>query len=154
MAAPASPSSTIPPRTTYSCIRCADRKVKCDRQRPCSACVKHNVDCIFNPQQPPRKRHRRAKDQLLNDRLRHYEAILQKQGIDPNKLLDSSQASELLSRSNQTAAEGSRRIQLQPPSSTESEPSQSTTKTQLVHRQGQFKFVNKWVPSILYAVIR
>jgi hypothetical protein len=84
MTIPGSSSSTLSAggRPTYSCTRCADRKVKCDRQEPCSACVKHNVHCIFNPIQLSRPRHKRVKVKALTDQLRHYEALLQERGIE------------------------------------------------------------------------
>ena len=142
MATSASPSSSVPSRPTYSCIRCADRKVKCDRQSPCSACVKHNVDCVFKPSPPSRKRQKRVKDQVLTDRLRHYEALLQEQGIDPSKLPDTPD-SEPRSRSSYTVAMVPKEFQLQTPSSTESEPSQFIHKAQVVQGQGRSKFVDK-----------
>lgn len=143
-AAPSSSScsSSIPSRPTYSCIRCADRKVKCDRQRPCSACVKHNVDCVFNHLPPPRKRHKRIKDQILTDRLRHYEALLREQGIDPSKVPHTPDP-EPRRRSSHTVPVVPEEFQLQTPSSTESEPSRCINKTQVVHGQGRFKFVDK-----------
>jgi hypothetical protein len=75
-------------RLTFSCIRCAERKVKCDRQTPCSACTKHNVDCVFSTLKPPPKKHKRVKVQVLSDRINQYEALLQKHGIDRNELPD------------------------------------------------------------------
>ena len=158
MATTASASSSIPNRPTYSCIRCAERKVKCDRQRPCSTCVKRNVDCVFNPSQAPRKRHRRVKEQILTDRLRHYEALLQQQGLDPSKLpvpvpdtvpdtitdnLPDTPDSNPRRGSSQTVAAVPEESQLQTPSSIESEPSGCVNKTQLLHGQGRFKFVDK-----------
>ena len=138
----ASSSSSVPSRAIHSCIRCADRKVKCDRQRPCSACVKHNVACVFNPSPPPRKRHRRVKDQILTDRLRHYEALLQEQGIDPSKLPDTPN-SEPRRGSSHTVATVPQEFQLQTPSSIESKPSRSVSKAQVVYGQGRFKFIDK-----------
>ena len=37
-------------RKTYSCINCRRRKLKCDREQPCSRCQKegHPQNCIFN----------------------------------------------------------------------------------------------------------
>lgn len=132
MATATSSSSSITSRPTYSCIRCAERKVKCDRQRPCSSCMKHNVDCVFNLSQPPQKK--RVRHQVLTDRLRLYEALLQEHGIDPNKPLESLNPDR-------------RRIlddfRLQTPSSTESETTRSVSKTQVVHGQGCFKLVDK-----------
>ncbi|MCJ1396413.1 hypothetical protein MMC18_009303, partial [Xylographa bjoerkii] len=113
----------------------------CDRQRPCSACVKHNVDCVFNPSQPPQKRHKRVKDQILTDRLRRYEALLQEKGIDPRKLPDTP-VSKPRRRSSHTAAVVPDESQLQTPSSIDSEPSQCVNKTQIVHGQGRFNFVD------------
>jgi hypothetical protein len=142
MATAISSSSSTPSRPTYSCIRCADRKVKCDRQRPCSACVKHNVDCVFQPPPLPRKRHKRLKDQILVDRLRYYEALLQEQGVDPTRLQDTPDF-EPRHRSSHTMAVVPEEIQVQTPSSIDSEPTQSINKTQVVHGQGRFKLVNK-----------
>ena len=120
MATIAASPTKMPSRPTYSCIRCADRKVKCDRQRPCSACVKHNADCLFHASQPPQKKKRRSiKHQILTDRLKHYEALLQKQGIEPSKLSESP----------------------------ETGPSERIIKPQVIHRQGRFKFVDKYVIS-------
>ena len=36
-------------RKTYSCLDCRRRKLKCDRERPCSRCVKegHSESCAF-----------------------------------------------------------------------------------------------------------
>ncbi|PYI02291.1 fungal-specific transcription factor domain protein [Aspergillus sclerotiicarbonarius CBS 121057] len=42
----ADPSSTEDPKTP-SCTVCQRRKVRCDRQVPCSACVKHKAECIY-----------------------------------------------------------------------------------------------------------
>ena len=42
--------------TVRSCLACKQRKVKCDRQRPCSNCTRFNESCSF-PRTPIR-RHR------------------------------------------------------------------------------------------------
>ena len=136
MMSAASLPSNISNRPTYSCIRCADRKVKCDRQRPCGACVKHNADCVFNLAQPPRKK--RAKTQILADRLRQYEAVLQEQGIDPNKLPDTPKSGPRRVSSNIVVPKES---QVLTPSSIGSD--QCVNKTQVVHGQGRSQFVDK-----------
>lgn len=145
MATAAPPTSSMPNRPNYSCIRCANRKVKCDRQRPCSACTKRNVECVFNASQPPRKRQRRVKDQTLTDRLRLYETLLQEQGIDPSKLPDAPE-SEPCRRSSHAEAVVPETLQMQTPSSIETEslePNQCIITTQVVHGQGRSKFVDK-----------
>ena len=137
-----SSSSSTSNRPTYSCIRCADRKVKCDRQRPsCTACVKHNADCVFNPTQPPRKRYKRVKDQILIDRLKYYEALLQEQGIDPSKLPDPPN-SEPCRKSSHTATVIPEELPWQTTVSVESEPSRCISKTQVIHGQGHFRVID------------
>ncbi|KAJ5153056.1 uncharacterized protein N7482_009534 [Penicillium canariense] len=42
----------------YSCVVCHKRKVKCDRNEPCSNCAKASVECIYRPPPPPRRRKR------------------------------------------------------------------------------------------------
>ena len=140
MSTTAAPTSSRP---TYSCIRCAERKVKCDRQKPCSACVKHNVDCVFNISQPPRKRHKRV--QILTDRLKHYEALLQEQGITASQLPDTPD-SRHDRVPDDTAPAAAAEVQLQTPSSIDSDPAQHPAryqKSQVVHGQGRSKFVEK-----------
>ena len=141
-AAPPSTSLNVPNRPTYSCIRCADRKVKCDRQRPCSNCIKRNVDCVFHPSPPPRKKHKRVKEQILNDRLKHYEALLQEKGIDPSKVPDTPNL-EPGQRLNQPAPVVPEAVQVQTPSSIESDSNHSINKPQIVQGQGRSKFVDK-----------
>jgi hypothetical protein len=82
------PSSTSPQgvtlRPSYSCTRCSARKVRCDRQRPCGACTRHEVECVFKPPQAPGEKRKRAASpgQDLVSRLKHYERLLQERGID------------------------------------------------------------------------
>ncbi len=132
-------SSSTSNRATFACTRCAGRKVKCDRQRPCSACVKHNVDCRFNPVQPPRKRYKRVNIQVLTDRLKHCEALLQEQGVDPSKLPDtpSSEQFDQHHKPSQAAP-----VVPNTPSSIDSPPNRSINKTQVVHEKGRSQFVD------------
>jgi hypothetical protein len=44
--------------TSNSCVVCHNRKVKCDRQDPCSNCAKADVECIYRAPLPPRRRKR------------------------------------------------------------------------------------------------
>lgn len=129
-------------RATYSCTRCADRKVKCDRQRPCSNCSKRNLECIFNANPPVRKRQKRAKDQALTDRLKYYEELLHAQGVDPSQLPDTSEyAANRISEMAQQNANPE--LQLQTPSSITSDPERCISKSQLLHSEGKTKFVDK-----------
>ncbi|KAI1371338.1 fungal-specific transcription factor domain-containing protein [Hypoxylon crocopeplum] len=62
-----------------SCMFCRHRKVKCDRQHPCSNCAKTGSDCLYPPG-PGRapKRPRRTMDTQLVDRLSRLESIIRR----------------------------------------------------------------------------
>jgi Fungal Zn(2)-Cys(6) binuclear cluster domain len=125
-------------RPIYSCQRCAGRKVKCDRQNPCSACVKHKVECVYQTLQSLEKRPKRVKYQILVDRIRHYEALLQAHGIDPSNNQDSL-AREKVTGVNDTGL-------LVPTDSTRSfvfKPGCSSDEPHVVQSQGRSKFVEK-----------
>ncbi|KAG5981389.1 hypothetical protein E4U54_006652, partial [Claviceps lovelessii] len=64
-----------------SCVLCQQRKVRCDKKKPCAGCVKLGVDCRVVPPQPPRRRKKRLREKDLLDRLRKYEALLTENGI-------------------------------------------------------------------------
>ena len=162
MATAISQASNMPSRPTFSCIRCADRKVKCDRQNPCSACVKHNAECVFNLSQPPRKRRKGVKEQILTERLKQYEMLLQEQGIDTNKLQRPSRGTgpstqmTWMSGSSTVApteehAHGAidtlatpkeSQAQMPTPSSIDSDPGQTFHVTQVVQNQGRSTLVD------------
>ncbi|KAI9810456.1 MAG: hypothetical protein M1827_006232 [Pycnora praestabilis] len=65
----------------YSCVLCAQRKVKCDRRDPCSACIKSRVTCIFIDPAAPRRRKRKAPEVSLLARLKRYEELLKNYGV-------------------------------------------------------------------------
>lgn len=50
------------PRPVVSCLRCRDKKLRCDRSIPCTNCAKVNIasDCVYNSQgiQAARKQQR------------------------------------------------------------------------------------------------
>lgn len=128
-------------RPVYSCIRCSDRKVKCNRQNPCSACVKHNVDCVYNhnPSHPARKKHKRAQDSALVDRLKQYELLFQELGIDPDLRGKSTVAVKAV------PVPEAPQLQIASSPSIQSESGQCVNKTKIVHDQGRSKLVEKSV---------
>ncbi|KAI1757174.1 fungal-specific transcription factor domain-containing protein [Xylaria castorea] len=80
---PPDPDSSIVKVTRgHSCVLCQQRKVRCDKKKPCSNCVKAGVDCRVVPPQPPRRRKKRIPERDLVDRLRKYEALLSQAGIE------------------------------------------------------------------------
>ncbi|KAL1986092.1 hypothetical protein VTN96DRAFT_6989 [Rasamsonia emersonii] len=94
---PANSSSQRP--KTHACVLCQKRKVRCDRNEPCSGCVKAQVECVFREPLPPRRRKRKP-EAILLARLKRYEEILGRNGIDPNVLDGSSENSAGSSRHN------------------------------------------------------
>ncbi|KAI1169572.1 fungal-specific transcription factor domain-containing protein [Nemania sp. FL0916] len=75
-------SSVVKVTRGHSCVLCQQRKVRCDKKKPCSNCVRANVDCRVVPPQPPRRRKKRIPERDLVDRLRKYEALLSQNGIE------------------------------------------------------------------------
>jgi hypothetical protein len=57
-----------------ACVLCQHRKIKCDRNTPCSNCLKANVTCTPSTPAPARKRRRPNQD--LQERLARCEALL------------------------------------------------------------------------------
>ncbi|WQF90074.1 Putative zn(2)Cys(6) fungal-type DNA-binding domain-containing protein [Colletotrichum destructivum] len=78
-----SPQSTSPPSCQHKhvCSLCARRKVKCDKAEPCSNCVKSKAQCVYEVPIQPRPRKRAADEELLA-RLRTYEELMRKHGVD------------------------------------------------------------------------
>lgn len=70
-----SPSTTTKPGRVLACVRCQQRKVKCDRKFPCSNCIRSRVQC---EQTAPvlHRRKRRFPERELLDRIRRYEDLL------------------------------------------------------------------------------
>lgn len=64
-----------------SCVLCQQRKVRCDRNKPCANCVKAGAECRVIPPQPPRRRKKRLQEKDLLDRLRKYESLLSQHGV-------------------------------------------------------------------------
>ncbi|KAF2157034.1 hypothetical protein K461DRAFT_283833 [Myriangium duriaei CBS 260.36] len=63
-----------------SCVSCQQRKVKCERKRPCTNCVKAGTQCVAAALAPRQRRRRFAERDLL-DRIRQYEALLRRHSI-------------------------------------------------------------------------
>ena len=65
----------------HSCVLCQQRKVRCDKNKPCANCVKAQVECRVVPPQPPRRRKKKPQERELVERLRKYEALLSQYGV-------------------------------------------------------------------------
>ncbi|KAJ2907336.1 putative c6 zinc finger domain-containing protein [Zalerion maritima] len=66
----------------HSCVLCQQRKVRCDKNKPCANCIKAQVECRVVPPQPPRRRKKKLSERELVERLRRYESLLAENGID------------------------------------------------------------------------
>lgn len=81
------PSSSLGPSSSHkltrgtSCVLCQQRKVRCDKNKPCSNCVKAGVDCRVVPPAPPRRRKKRLQERDLIERLKKYEDLLRDNNV-------------------------------------------------------------------------
>ncbi|KAK3324172.1 fungal-specific transcription factor domain-containing protein [Cercophora scortea] len=66
----------------HSCVLCQQRKVRCDKQKPCANCVKAQVECRVVPPHPPRRRKKKPHERDLIERLRKYETLLSQHGVN------------------------------------------------------------------------
>jgi len=82
----------------HSCVLCQQRKVRCDKLKPCANCKKAQVECRVVPPQPPRRRKKKPHERDLIERIRRYEALLSQAGVnfDPiaHELVASSKPSD------------------------------------------------------------
>ncbi|KAH7091573.1 hypothetical protein FB567DRAFT_558421 [Paraphoma chrysanthemicola] len=73
---------------SYSCVLCAQRKVRCDRNPGgCANCTKARVNCIYKPPPPPRRRKKGDRDVDTTVRLRIYEDALRQLQVDPEAIV-------------------------------------------------------------------
>ena len=68
--------------TEFSCVVCTQRKVRCDKNKPCKNCVKAGIKCEVAPPPPPRRRKRKLDEQELLRKLAKYEEFMEKKGVD------------------------------------------------------------------------
>lgn len=85
------PSKT---QRVLACVRCQQRKVKCDRKFPCSHCIKHQVQCV-PAALLPRQRRRRFPERVLLDQLRRYEDLLRQHNVAFEPLLQDAAQSKI-----------------------------------------------------------
>ncbi|CAI6309239.1 unnamed protein product [Periconia digitata] len=93
-ASPTPPESTEPShrqqpfQKSFSCVLCAQRKVRCDRTAGgCSNCIRSRVNCVYKTPPPPRRQKRGLREVDSRARLRIYEEVLRKLGVDPEALV-------------------------------------------------------------------
>lgn len=134
-------SGASPAASKFACVSCFERKVKCDKRNPCTACIRHRVQCVFRPTKPTRKKRRTAEQALLNERLKRYEALLQDKGINPNTESDKIEAEDHDKTDQPEAAETV--WQLPTPAPSLSGPQETIFKPKLVQGHSDSKFIDK-----------
>lgn len=78
----AAPTPQPKPQRLLACIRCQQRKVKCERKYPCKHCTRAGVQAECAPASlAPRQRKRRFPERYLLERVRQYEDLLQQHNI-------------------------------------------------------------------------
>ena len=78
---PASEPAVMKLTRGHSCVLCQQRKVRCDKQKPCANCVKAQVECRVVPPHPPRRRKKKPHERDLIEKLRKYESLLSQHGV-------------------------------------------------------------------------
>jgi hypothetical protein len=68
--------------TEYSCVVCTQRKVRCDKAKPCRNCLKAGIACEVAPPAPPRRRKRKLDERELVKRLAKYEELMDRNGVE------------------------------------------------------------------------
>ncbi|KUJ19413.1 uncharacterized protein LY89DRAFT_716926 [Mollisia scopiformis] len=79
--APSSQSQPAKSQRILACVRCQQRKVKCNRQFPCESCNTSRVKCVPSTLAPRGPRRRRFPERELLDRLRKYEDLLRENNV-------------------------------------------------------------------------
>lgn len=73
---------------SFSCVLCAQRKVRCDRlPGGCANCTKARVSCVYKAPPPARRRKKGERDIDVTTRLRLYEDALRQLGVDPEDVV-------------------------------------------------------------------
>ncbi|PSR78258.1 fungal-specific transcription factor domain-domain-containing protein, partial [Coniella lustricola] len=125
---PATPAAAALP--LRSCVVCRQRKIRCDRARPCSSCSRSACECVY-PSGRGRapKRSRRDMEAQLTDKLVRMEAIIRRLASE-----NASQATALSARPGEPPVSSSSSSHAQNKHvSSPAAPSAASVETQLSH---------------------
>lgn len=135
----------------FSCVLCAQRKVKCDKKPVgCNNCTKARVPCIYKAPPPPRRRRKGIRDVDTTTKLRVYEDALRNVGIDPDTLLNQASSSGE-DQSNQTIVNTASANQ---PGTSLSKESTPTEVGVLVTEQGKSRYLENGIWTSLRSEFR
>jgi len=79
--APSPSSQPSKPQRVLACVRCQQRKIKCDRRFPCANCNTSSAQCVPATLTLRGRRRRRFPERDLLERLRKYEDLLRQNNI-------------------------------------------------------------------------
>lgn len=135
----------------FSCVLCAQRKVKCDK-RPggCNSCTKARVPCIYKAPPPPRRRRKGVRDVDTATKLRIYEDALRQAGIDPESLVRQASPYDPHARSNR----GADRAALSEPRADLTEQKLATEIGVLITDQGKSRYLENGIWTSLRSEFR
>ena len=104
-------------RIERSCLRCHQRKVRCDKKSPCASCVRLGVLCSYPGPEAGVRRPHRATISDVSERLARLERIIQSMSHDSDSHYENDQSTTSVGTSpnRSTSAE---RLTSQAPSST------------------------------------
>lgn len=146
-------STSEPRKSIIACVHCSRRKVRCDHQNPCSACVKHRVKCEYQQRRQPQQRASRhtltAEVKALTEKVKRLELLLQEHDIDP-KAPPETPGSAQSHSPDQVAPAVEEETQPNAASTVGTEPGGTVSRAQLVHGQGAYTFVNNSLMSSVH----
>lgn len=128
-------------RLSFSCSTCRARKVRCDKQHPCSNCVKAGVECVFlSPTRGKRKRTKPVKEGL-HAKLKRYKTLLESHGV----VTDASDSGDISEEDSPTF------VDAPPPDKAASLGNDATkqfssTDAKIVHEEGSSRYYDKYAP--------
>ena len=145
MEADRSSAPSSKPATTHSCQRCAVRKIRCDKQQPCAACVKADARCEPRVVRPPRRKRGLNRNEILSGRLAQYEKLLQQKDVGPVGLTRTPGHNASSLTTNGTVSTTKERSPSQAPDVPPAQPLGVGSRPQLLHDKGRSKYIDKFV---------
>ncbi|KAF7544306.1 hypothetical protein G7Z17_g10061 [Cylindrodendrum hubeiense] len=122
-----------------ACVLCQHRKIKCDRNTPCSNCLKANVTCTPSIPAPARKRRRPNQD--LQERLARCEELL-KQYADGSVPSPTVQSAQIPSRERDGSQSD---VSVTTPTGSESQPPKWKPPGKMVKDDGGVRFMDSYL---------
>ncbi|KAI1421576.1 fungal-specific transcription factor domain-containing protein [Xylaria sp. FL1777] len=130
------------PTKVLACVHCQYRKIKCDRQQPCSNCIKAKIACKPSIPAPPHKRRRPNQDLL--ERLARCEQLL-KQYADGNVPTQGDSPSAAAGPSNSSSTSGSQ-LTSSPAVKVESDPKPALKPAgKVITEDGNVRFMDNYI---------